>query len=454
TRDMEFAQKFKLKVSNAPLVSFDEGIKKGGGEKTTHYHLRDWLISRQRYWGPPIPIIYCKSCGTVPVPEKDLPVLLPYVKEFRPTGTGKSPLASVASFVKTKCPQCKGPAEREADVSDTFLDSAWYYLRYPSVGIQNSKIKMQNDKSKSKIIELPWDIKVTKKWLPVDMYIGGQEHAVLHLLYTRFIAMALKNLGFIGFEEPFKKFRAHGLLTNDGAKMSKSKGNVVNPDEYFKKYGADTVRMYLMFLGPFSEGGDWSDKGIVGIYRFLNRVWQFVQESKIRPVIRRGAPSDDGAKSETNSKLESLKHKTIKKVTEDLENLRYNTAIAALMEYLNAMSNDEFLISKKSIETLLALLAPFAPHITEELWHSLGYKDSVHNQPWPKYDSKLTQEEKIRLVVQVNGKVRDIVEASRDVSEKEAEKLALGSKKIQKWLENKKLKRIIFVPGRLINIVV
>ncbi len=374
----------------------------------------------------------------VPVPEKDLPVKLPFVKNFRPRGTGSSPLVSVPSFVKTKCPKCKGPAKRETDVSDTFLDSAWYFLRYPSVKIGNWKLR------------IPWDPPITRRWLPVDMYIGGQEHAVLHLLYTRFITMALEDLGFIDFEEPFKKFRAHGLITKGGAKMSKSKGNVVNPDEYFKKYGADTVRMYLMFIGPFSEGGDWSDKGIVGIYRFLNRLWIFIQESKIRnpkSEIRSNVKTQ-------SSKLEALQQKTIKKVTEDIENLRYNTAISALMEYLNEMSNVKCQMPKTYVETLLILLAPFAPHITEELWHQVGNKGSVHNQSWPAYNPAFIQEEKIHFVVQVNGRVRDVIEVSRDISEKEAQRRALKSARVHKWLEGKNIKQAIFVPGRLINLVI
>ncbi len=402
-------------------LAMSEIVKFAKGQKKVNYHLRDWLISRQRYWGPPIPIIYCKKCGTVPVPEKDLPVKLPEVKDFRPTGTGKSPLASVSSFVNTKCPKCKGKAERETDVSDTFLDSSWYFLRYPSVKIENRKLK------------IPWDPQITRRWLPVSMYIGGQEHAVLHLLYTRFITMALKDMGFIDFEEPFKKFRAHGLITKEGAKMSKSKGNVVNPDEYFVKYGADTVRMYLMFLGPFSEGGDWSDKGIVGIYRFLNRVFELA-----------------GAKTKTTNDLAATRNKTIKKVTEDLENLRYNTAIASLMEYSNEIKDG----GKEDIETLLILLAPFAPYIAEELWNKLGHKDSVHNQPWPSFDKTHIQTERIRLIIQVNGKVRDVMELAAGTSERQAVDLALKSRNVQKWVGNNKIKRTVFVPGRLVNIVV
>ncbi|OHA63649.1 MAG: leucine--tRNA ligase [Candidatus Wildermuthbacteria bacterium RIFCSPHIGHO2_01_FULL_48_25] len=398
-------------------LAMGEIVKFAKGQKKVNYHLRDWLISRQRYWGPPIPIIYCKKCGTVPVPEKDLPVKLPEVKDFRPTGTGKSPLASVASFMNTKCPKCKGKAERETDVSDTFLDSAWYFFRYPCTEFKNK----------------PFDKARVKKWLPVSMYIGGQEHAVLHLLYTRFITMALKDMGHIAFDEPFKKFRAHGLITKEGAKMSKSKGNVVNPDEYFVKYGADTVRMYLMFLGPFAEGGDWSDKGIVGICRFLSRAFELVT-----------------AKTEAKNDLVSLRNKTIKKVTEDLENLRYNTAIASLMEYSNEMKDG----GKKDIETLLILLAPFAPYMTEELWSKLGHKDSVHNQPWPKYDVKQVKAERIRFIIQVNGKVRDVMELAADTSEKQATDFALKSRNIRKWVGNSKVKRVVFVPGRLVNIVV
>jgi len=396
-------------------------IKKGRGGGKVTYHLRDWLISRQRYWGPPIPIIYCVKCGTIPVPEKDLPVLLPDVEDFRPTGTGKSPLASVTSFVETTCPECKGPAKRETDVSDTFLDSAWYFFRYPSVEFEDE----------------PFDKIRTKKWLPVDMYIGGHEHAVLHLLYTRFVTMALKDMGHIEFEEPFLKFRAHGLITKEGTKMSKSKGNVVNPDEYFKTHGADTIRTYLMFIGPLAEGGDWSDKGIVGISRFFNRLWNFQENFK--------AP-----KQESNE-LEVARNQTIKKVTEDLEGLRYNTAIAALMEYSNGFLKNP--PTKEQFNTLLILLSPFAPHLTEELWGKLGNKGSVHEQPWPTYDAKALEEKIVRLVVQVNGRVRDILEVSPGIKEKEAVALALKQEKIKKWFPTGKPKNIVFVKGKLLNLV-
>jgi leucyl-tRNA synthetase len=452
-RDFEFAQKYSLPIKMVICPNYpkpicpvldkaflSEGFLVGsgkfngmkseiakkeitkfvGGRKTVNYHLRDWLISRQRYWGPPIPIVYCKECGVVPVPESDLPVLLPFIKNFRPKGAGESPLASASNFIKTKCPKCGESARRETDVSDTFLDSSWYFFRYPSAEFKNK----------------PFDENITKKWLPVDMYIGGQEHAVLHLLYTRFITMALKDAGFIDFEEPFKKFRAHGLLTKEGAKMSKSKGNVVNPDDYFKKFGADTLRMYLMFLGPFSEGGDWSDSGIMGIYRFLNKVWG------LKDII-----------GNTDEDIEKIVQQTIKKVTEDIENLRYNTAISALMILANAMEKQER-ISVENYQLLLKLLAPFTPYIAEDLWWQSGNKNSIHNQKWPEYDEKLIKEDVITLVVQINGKLRDKIEVSAGISQKEAERLTLGQERIKQWILGKKIKKIIFIPNKLINIVI
>lgn len=395
------------------------------GKKTVNYHLRDWLISRQRYWGPPIPIIYCQKCGLVPVPEKDLPVKLPYVENFRPSGSGRSPLALIPGFMKTKCPKCQGPARRETDVSDTFLDSSWYFFRYPSTNLK----------------EAAFDKKLTEKWLPVDMYIGGHEHAVLHLLYTRFITMVLKDAGLIGFEEPFKKFRAHGLLTKEGAKMSKSKSNVVNPDDYYKKYGADTLRMYLMFLGPFSEGGDWQDRGIMGVYRFLHKVWALAEKT------------GNGKKKIKNEKLERLLHKTIKKMTEDLENLRYNTAISSLMILVNEMEKQNQL-TLADYQLLLKLLAPFAPYLTEELWHKSGGKNSIHDQAWPVYDSKLIKENNFILIIQINGRIRDKMEVPANINEKEASDLAFSRGKIKNIIKDGKIKKVIFVPGRLINIVV
>ncbi len=402
--------------------------KKDRAKKAVYYKLRDWLISRQRYWGAPIPMIFCKICGWQPVEEKDLPVLLPYVKNFRPKGTGKSPLASVENFVKTKCPKCGESAKRETDVCDTFLDSSWYFLRYPSTDFDNKA----------------FDKYLTKKWLPVDMYIGGQEHAVLHLMYSRFVTMALSSLKLIGFEEPFKKFRAHGLLTKNGAKMSKSKGNVVNPDEYYQKFGADTLRMYLMFLGPFEQGGDWQDLGIMGVKRFLDKVCNLSEKI-----------------NKTQEKTIPLAHQTIKKVTEDLENFRYNTVVSSLMIFANKLAENPENMTLGNFKILLLLLSPFAPYLSEELWQryiikNLEFKvqNSVHSQHWPKYDQKLIKEKIISLIVQVNGRVRDKIEAEFNISEEKAKELALSREKIKKWTAGKKIKKAVFVPGKLINFVV
>ena len=413
-------------------LSVEQGIKKitawlknkGVAKKQTQYRLRDWCISRQRYWGPPIPMINCKKCGWQPVPEKELPVRLPYIENYQPKGVGKSPLAQAKDWVKTECPKCKGPAERETDVSDTFLDSAWYFFRYTSI-----------DKK-----DRAFDKKRVEKWLPVDMYIGGHEHAVLHLMYARFLTMVFKDLGLIDFEEPFKRFYAHGLLISEGAKMSKSKGNLVIPDEYIKKFGADTLRCYLMFLGPFDQGGDFRDRGIAGMYRFFCRVWKIAQKFSAK-----GGPEE-----------KRVIHQTIKKVTEDIENLRYNTAIAAMMEYINFLYKEKT-VSQQAIETLALLLAPFAPHISEEIWSEvLKNKFSVHQQKWPEYDSKLIKEEKMTIVIQVNGKLRGQVEVKSQKSKVKSQvvELAKKEKNVAEHLKKKKIKKVVFVSGRLINFVV
>lgn len=432
-----------LDIYEATAKIMDHLEEKGWGKKVTTYHLRDWLISRQRYWGPPIPIIYCNKCNIVPVPEKDLPVELPFIENFRPTGTGESPLALEPEFYNTTCPQCGGAAKRETDVSDTFLDSAWYFLRYPSTEF--------NDK--------PFDVSRTKKWLPVNMYIGGAEHSVLHLLYSRFVNMVLYDLGFIGFEEPFKTFFAHGLIIKDGAKMSKSKGNVINPDKYIKEYGADTLRAYLMFMGPLSEGGDFRDGGMNGVYRFLQRVWGL--QEKITMNDERLTMNDL-----------RMMHKTIKKVTEDIETVKFNTAIAGLMEWLNFLSRKDK-ISQQEYAIFLLLLAPFAPHITEELWQlAIGYSPlaisskkltasskqlnwSIHKQSWPKFDNKYLEDEELAVAIQVNGKVRDVLLIQKDIiSNKEVvEKMALESKKVQKFLEGKSVKKSVYVPGKIVSLV-
>src|SRR3989344_959134 len=409
-------------------------IESVGGEKKINYHLRDWLISRQRYWGPPIPIIYCEKCGIVAVLEKDLPVELPQVEDFRPTGTDKSPLATVKEFVKTKCPECGAEAKRETDVSDNFLDSYWYFLRYPSTDFKDK----------------PFDEKITKKWLPVQMYIGGKEHAVLHLMYARFVTMALRDFGFIDFEEPFTKFRAHGLLIKDGAKMSKSKGNVVNPDEYFDSYGADIVRMYLMFLGPYEQGGDWRDEGISGIARFLKRVHTLLFQVK---------SDNDKNRNESLSEndLERATHKAVKKVTGDLENLQYNTAISSLMEFANKIqqSKEGAFYRLEAVKSLVKLMVPFCPHLSEELWHeALGYKTSVHGEKWPEYDESKVAENTVKLAVEINGKVRSQIQVDVGMSEDAVKEMALNDEKIKKMLNGNEPQKIIVVQNRVVNIVI
>ncbi|OGY11390.1 MAG: leucine--tRNA ligase [Candidatus Blackburnbacteria bacterium RIFCSPHIGHO2_12_FULL_41_13b] len=440
------------------LSSLEEN---GWGKKMTTYHLRDWLISRQRYWGPPIPMIYCQACadkgdsgiknsaewnsaGWFPVPEDQLPVKLPYVENYRPTGTGKSPLSQDEKFINVKCPKCGEEARRETDVSDTFLDSAWYYLRYPSVGNQKSKIKNQNEMENAKMEKLPWDPEITRRWLPVDMYIGGAEHSVLHLMYSRFVTMALHDWGYLDFEEPFTRFFAHGLLIREGAKMSKSKGNVIVPDAYIKKYGADTLRLYLMFLAPFNQGGDFRDTGMEGMFKFVRRVWNLAQT---HPVTRSSHPSE-----------ERLIHKAIKRVTEDLEGLHYNRAISGIMEYVNELeqrTKNKEQISREAGETLLKLFAPFAPHMTEELWHRLGNKNSIHFAPWPVYNEALVKDDLIQIPIQVNGKYRGVVVVSADEAnnQKTVEERARSLESAAKYLTNEP-KKVIFVPGKTINFVV
>jgi len=403
--------------------------EKGIGKKEVHFHLRDWLISRQRYWGPPIPIIYCQKCGAVAVSEKDLPVKLPYIENYKPIGTGKSPLATHPEFYNTKCPECNGEATRETDVSDTFLDSAWYFLRYTSTEV------------KDKIFEK----EIIKKWLPVDMYIGGAEHSVLHLLYSRFMTMFLKDLGLIDFEEPYKRFFAHGLLIKEGAKMSKSKGNVITPDKYIAKFGADTMRCYLMFLGQFSQGGDFYDTGLEGMNRFLKRIWVFSNSVLLTD------------KEEDREVLRMI-NKTIKEVSKDIERLSYNTVIAKLMEFYN-FAVDKKSLGKDTLEAFLRLLAPFAPHLTEELYQSKisSAKDfsSIHSNLWPSYEEKHLVLNEFLVVVQVNGKVRDTLKIKSKDSEdqKTVERSAKGSKKIESYLKDKKLIKTVYIKGKIINFV-
>ncbi|CAN5736140.1 leucine--tRNA ligase [soil metagenome] len=396
----------------------------GVAEPKVNYRLHDWCISRQRYWGPPIPVLYCDECGTVPVPDDQLPVMLPLIDDYRPDESGISPLARHEEWYLTDCPSCGGRARRETDVSDTFLDSAWYFLRYPSVGTD----------------ERAFDPEITSGWLPVDTYIGGNEHAVLHLLYSRFITMVLKDLGHIDFEEPFTRFRAHGLIVKDGSKMSKSRGNVVVPDEFIEEYGADTFRTYLMFLGPYQEGGDFREAGITGPYNFLNRLWDAVLSSEERPL---------------EAAVEQKMHATIKKVTEDLEALSYNTAIAAMMEYLNALRTGSRTPERAGVEPLLLLVAPFAPHLAEELWQRLGKSGSIFDSDaWPDFDPAKATTDTVEFVVQVNGKVRTRMPMRRGISEVEAREAALADANVQRFIEGVSVRKTIFVADRLLNLVV
>jgi leucyl-tRNA synthetase len=401
--------------------------KEGRGQGTVNYRVHDWCISRQRYWGPPIPVIHCEECGIVPVPEKDLPVLLPYVENFKPDESGVGPLARSSEFLNVDCPECGRPAVRETDVSDTFLDSAWYFMRYPSTEKH----------------DVAFDAKRTKKWLPVDMYIGGEEHAVLHLMYSRFITMALHDLGHLPFEEPYKKFRKHGLIIREGAKMSKSRGNVVIPDEYVENYGADTFRTYLMFLGPYEEGGDFRDQGIAGISRFFDRVWDAVANG----ALAAGEPE--------GGTIEQKLHATIKKVTEDISTLQYNTAIAAMMEYLNVARAGGRTPRRSELEPLVVMLAPFAPHLAEELWERLGHEGSIFvGKHFPEYDPQLAVADEVEIAVQVNGRFRATVRAPRGASEDEVKAKALADDAVQRHIDGKGIKKTIFVPDRLINLLI
>jgi leucyl-tRNA synthetase len=405
--------------------------------KTTNYKLRDWLISRQRYWGAPIPIVYCEKCGEVAVPEKDLPVLLPEEVKMRPTG--ESPLRYEKDFYETTCPGCGGKATRETDTMDTFVCSSWYYLRYADA---------KNDKefaSKAKL----------KQWLPVDMYIGGAEHTVLHLLYSRFFTKALRDGGYLDFDEPFMTLRHQGMILGpDGLKMSKSKGNVIDPDTEVDKYGADAVRMYLAFMGPYDQGGPWNPNGLVGTRRFLDKFYDFAQKICSKDIKQ--AQND-----EKNIELDRIMAKLISKVTADVSDMKFNTCVSSFMEALNSFVvlekgfsvNDNQMAWKGALSQTLLLMAPFAPHLTEELWSELGNRDSIHIQPWPDFDKSLLTDELITIAIQVNGKVRDSVLVSPVVTEKEITEMAKNSEKVSKYLMGKEIKKQFYVKGKILSIV-
>ncbi len=419
--------------------------EKGEGKRKIQYKLRDWIFSRQHYWGEPIPVIHCEKCGSmgspqaVPVPEKDLPVKLPYVKKYKPTKTGESPLAAIKSWVNVKCPECKGPAKRETDTMPNWAGSSWYFLRY---------IDPKNRKKFA-------DFKKLKYWLPVDLYNGGMEHTTLHLLYSRFWHKFLYDLKLVPTSEPYAARRSHGIvLAEDGRKMSKSFGNVINPDDIVKNFGADTLRMYEMFMGPFEQAISWSNQGVVGVFRFLNRVWGLQNKlAKDRKSLETSKPGFEAAGAVSQCReCEVILHKSIKKVSEDLDNMKFNTAVSQLMILVNEMEKEPE-IGVENYKLFLKILAPLAPHIAEELWEKLGEKKSIHNEAWPQYDSQKIKEETFELVIQVNGKVRATVSASVDIKEEEAKELALSQERIKVFMGHKIPGKIIFIPGRLVNIV-
>ncbi len=414
-----------MKSEDAKAKVPDYMEEKGFGKKTVNYKLRDWVFSRQRYWGEPIPLIHCEKCGIVPVPEEELPVILPNVESYKPTDTGESPLAAIDEWVNTTCPCCGGPAKRETNTMPQWAGSSWYFLRY---------CDNHNDKELASKEAL-------KKWAPVDMYVGGIEHAVLHLLYARFYTKFLYDIGVVDFDEPFTRLFNQGMITKDGAKMSKNKGNVVSPDEMVENYGCDSLRMYELFIGPPELDSEWDDNGIDGVYRYLNKVWKFVDEYKDKII-------------EPTKEIEQAKHKMIYEITTRLEALTLNTVISGFMEFTNKMvaaAKNAGGIDKDSLETLAILLCPFAPHIAEEIWQVLGHDESVFRQTWPKYDEEKLKEDTINVAVQINGKVKANIDVAADADKDTvlaAAKEALGSKL------NGTIVKEIYVPGRICNIVV
>ena len=429
-----------LTTAEAKVKIIEKLAEKNLGTQKVNYRLRDWLVSRQRYWGAPIPVIYCDDCGTVPVPEKDLPVQLPYNVEFTPDG--KSPLAKCEEFVNTTCPCCGKPAKRETDTLDTFVCSSWYYLRYPD----NKNSEKAFDKEK--INEL----------LPVDKYVGGPEHACMHLLYARFITKALRDMGYLNFDEPFKSLTHQGLILGpDGLKMSKSKGNTISPDDYIKEYGADVFRMYLMFGFGYVEGGAWSDDGIKSVHKFVERIERALDTA--REAIAKGK-NNKTTIDKVEKELNFWRHNTIKSVTKDAEILQFNTAIARMMEFVNALTkytkeaqmNLEFL--KDVLDDYVRLLAPFAPHFSEEQWSLLGNTYSVFNEEWPKYDEKALVKDEVEIAIQINGKVKHKIVISSGLSDDEIKATTLEDEKVKELTEGKTIVKVIVIKGRLVNIVV
>jgi leucyl-tRNA synthetase len=461
-RDFEFAKTFNLPIKrvvgghdelpysgDGPIVhshpDFDglhnrEALEKivdwldeqGRGHRSINYRLRDWLLSRQRYWGCPIPVVYCRSCGIVPVPEEQLPVLLPDVEDYAPQG--RSPLAAAEDWVNTTCPRCEGPARRETDTMDTFVDSSWYFLRYCDAG---------ND-------EAPWDPEILRKWMPVDQYIGGVEHAILHLMYARFFTKALADMGLLDVQEPFAKLFTQGMITRDGAKMSKSKGNVVSPGDYVERYGADTARCYILFIGPPDQDADWSDKGVEGVHRFLSRLWRLGAEVA-EMQERAGDPEADTA-------VLRKTHWAIDKVTNDMsERFAFNTAIAAVMELVNEgyrhIETASGAVLAEATATAASLIFPFAPHAGSEVYEMLTGR-RVWEEPWPDADPRYLERDVVEIVAQVNGKLRDRFEAPAGVPRDELQTLAADRPKVQAHIDGKHVVKVVVVPDKLVNFVV
>ncbi|HDQ45532.1 MAG TPA: leucine--tRNA ligase [bacterium] len=419
----------------AGVIAYLEEKDWGGGEVT--YRLRDWLISRQRYWGAPIPILYCKDCGAVPVPEDRLPVTLPEKVDFR--GAGESPLATNAEWLHTSCPACGGPARREADTMDTFVCSSWYYLRYPNPGLDTAA----------------FDSGLVNRWLPVDQYVGGAEHAVMHLLYARFFTKALHDLGYVNFDEPFSRLVHQGVITNAGAKMSKSRGNVINPDSYIRDYGSDVFRMYLMFMGAYTEGGDWSDEGIHGMNRFVHRVWRLIE------MLAEAPPTGDESRDITE--VDRVRHQSVKMLTADLERFQFNTCISRIMELVNAMylyiqniphdsQNRTVLFDIR--DCLIRILAPFAPHLGEELWEKTGHEGGVFEAPWPDWDPEKLKSRFVTMVIQINGKLRGQIEIEADSDDEAVREAALSDPRTRNQTDGKEIVKVVVVKNKLVSLVV
>jgi leucyl-tRNA synthetase len=430
--------KFSGMKNRKAMKAIAEHMESGGiGKRSVHFKLRDWLISRQRYWGAPIPVVYCEKCGMVPVPEKDLPVVLPEVVEFRPTG--ESPLKEASGFVNTECPECNAPARREIDTMDTFVDSSWYYLRYIT----------PHDE------ERPFDTEDVNNWLPVDQYIGGVEHAILHLLYSRFITKVLHDMGYTGFDEPFKRLFTQGMIVKDGAKMSKSKGNVVSPDDLIDRYGADTVRLYTLFIGPPEKDAEWSDQGVEGAYRFLKRVWN------IMGIIEK-APAGSKAGDARAALLRKM-HQTIKKVTDDVDGaFHFNTAISAVMELVNHIytgisKNGQDCYDRETLsevlENITLLLGPFVPHIAEEISERMGGEVSVFEKNWPSCDENMLMADSVEVPVQLNGKLKFVMEIPAGLEQEKVKEAVLADERSSGPLEGRQIRKWIILPDKLVNIV-